>query len=78
MRRIGRVWVLEEGKPALAMFRPGATDGRFTQVLPLGEMPNFGRMGTQAEGNEEFKKARERKIDVGTKVIVDAETKAKS
>lgn len=78
MNRIGRVWVLENGKPALAMFRPGATDGRFTQVLPLGEMPNFGRVGSQNEGNEEFQKARERKIDVGTKVIVDSETKAKS
>lgn len=78
MNRIGRIWVLENGKPALAMFRPGATDGRSTQVLPLGEMPNFGRVGSQNEGNEEFQKARERKIEVGTKVITDSETKTKS
>lgn len=78
MRRIGRAWVLENGKPALVMFRPGATDGRFTQVLDLGEMPNFGRMGSQMEANEEFKKARERKIEPGTKIIVDSETKTKS
>jgi HlyD family secretion protein len=78
MRRIGRAWVLENGKPALVLFRPGASDGRFTQVLPLGEMPNFGRMGSQMEGNEEFQKARERKIEPGTKVIVDSQTKAKS
>jgi HlyD family secretion protein len=78
LRRIGRAWILENGKPALVMFRPGATDGRFTEVLPLGDMPNFGRMGSQMEGNEEFQKARERKIEAGTKIIVDSETKAKS
>jgi HlyD family secretion protein len=78
MRRIGRVWTLEDGKPALVLFRPGATDGRFTQVLELGEMPNLGRMGSQNQGNEEFQKARERKIEPGMKVIIDAETKAKS
>jgi hypothetical protein len=60
------------------MFRPGASDGRFTQVLELGEMPNFGRMGAQAEANEEFQKALSRKIDVGSKIIVDSETKSKS
>ena len=78
MRRIGRAWIMENGKPALVMFRPGATDGRSTQVLPLGDMPNFGRMGSQNQGNEEFMKARERKIEPGTKVIIDSETKAKS
>jgi HlyD family secretion protein len=78
MRRIGRAWLLENGKPALVVFRPGATDGRFTQVLDLGEMPNFGRMGSQMGANEELKKARERKIEPGTKIIVDSEIKAKS
>jgi HlyD family secretion protein len=78
MRRIGRAWILENGKPALVMFRPGASDGRFTQVLELGEMPNFGRMASQVEGNEEFQKALSRKIEPGTKIIVDSETKAKS
>jgi HlyD family secretion protein len=78
MRRIGRAWVLENGKPALVMFRPGASDGRFTQVLDLGEMPNLGRMGSQMEGNEELQKALARKIEPGAKVIVDSEIKAKS
>ena len=78
MRRIGRAWILENGKPALVFFRPGASDGRFTQVLELGEMPNFGRAGAQAEANEEFQKALTRKIDVGAKIIVDSETKTKS
>jgi HlyD family secretion protein len=78
MRRIGRAWVMENGQPALVLFRPGATDGRYTQVLPLGDMPNLGRMGSQNQGNEEFMKARERKIEPGTKVIIDSETKSKS
>jgi len=78
MRSIGRAWILENGKPALVMFRQGATDGRFTQVLELGEMPNFGRMASQMEGNEEIQKALARKLTEGTKVIVDTEIKAKS
>ena len=78
MRRIGRAWVLENDKPALVLFRPGATDGRFTQVLDLGDAPNLGRAGAQNQANEEFQKARERKIEPGTKVIVDAQTKGKS
>ena len=77
MRKIGRVWVLENGKPALAMFQSGATDGRMTQVLPLGEMPNLGRMAAQPEMAERMKKARERKLEPGTAVIVDAETQKK-
>jgi HlyD family secretion protein len=79
MRRIGRVWTMENGKPALIIFRPGATDGRFTQVLEAGELPNLGRVATQQpEMAEELLKARERKIEPGTKIIVDSETKAKS
>ena len=76
--RMGRVWVIEDGKPALAMFRPGATDGRFTQVLPRGQMPNGGgRTGGAMANNEELKKAFERKIEPGVKVIVDEEAPKK-
>ena len=78
MRKIGRVWVLENGKPVLALFRPGATDGRMTQVLPLGESQNLGRMVAQPEAAERMKKARERKLEAGTAVIVDSETPKKS
>ena len=74
--RMGRVWVLEDGKPALAMFKPGSTDGRMTQVLPLGPMPAGGRMATMAN-DEKFKKALERKIEPGLKVIVDEEAPKK-
>lgn len=75
-RRMGRAWLMEDGKPALVMFRPGATDGRSTQVLPLQQMPDFARMGARS-GNpamaEQFEKAAQRKLEPGTPVIVDSE-----
>jgi len=75
--RMGRVWVIEDGKPVLALFKPGATDGRFTQVLPRGQMPNGGgRQGAMAN-DEKFKKALERRIEPGVKVIVDEEAPKK-
>jgi HlyD family secretion protein len=74
--RMGRVWVLEAGKPALAIFRPGATDGRMTQVLEREPMPTGGRMGAMAN-DEKFKQALERKVEPGVKVIVDEETPKK-
>jgi HlyD family secretion protein len=76
--RMGRVWVIEDGKPALAIFKPGATDGRMTQVLPRGERPNngAGRQGPMAN-DEKIKKALERKIEPGVKVIVDEEAPKK-
>ncbi len=74
-RRMGRAWVLENGKPAMVMFKPGATDGRFTQVLPLDEAPNMARMNNAPpEMVERMKKAMERKLEPGTAVIVDTET----
>jgi HlyD family secretion protein len=74
--RMGRVWVLEDGKPALAIFRPGATDGRMTQVLEGGPMPTGGRMGAMAN-DEKLKQALERKVEPGIKVIVDEEAPKK-
>jgi HlyD family secretion protein len=73
MRRLGRAWILEEGQPALVMFRPGATDGRMTQVLELGQRPNNGRLNQMA-ADERFKKAFERKLAPGMAVIVDTQT----
>jgi len=49
-----------------------------TQALPLGESQNLGRMAAQPEAAERMKKARERKIEPGTAVIVDSETPKKS
>jgi HlyD family secretion protein len=72
-RRFGRAWILEDGKPALVLFKPGPTDGRVTQVLPITRPPNGGGAGPMAN-NEVFKKAMERKLEPGTKVIVEEET----
>lgn len=72
-RRMGRAWVLENGKPELVVFRPGATDGRMTQVLPLDGVPNNFARANDAMA-QRFQKAMERKLEPGTKVIVDAET----
>ncbi|MFL6575868.1 MAG: efflux RND transporter periplasmic adaptor subunit, partial [Povalibacter sp.] len=78
-RRMGRAWILENGKPALVMFRPGATDGRMTQVLPLNDAANFtDRMkNAPPEVVERMKQAMARKLESGTPVIVDAETPKK-
>lgn len=86
-RRMGRAWVLEDGKPALVVFRPGATDGRNTQVLPLPpqmleRMAGGGNGGANAKAAanpmaEMFQKAAQRKLEPGTGVVVDAETPKK-
>jgi HlyD family secretion protein len=68
-RRMGRAWILEDGEPALVLFKPGATDGRNTQVLELKQPPN----GAAMASNETLKKALERKLEPGMSVIVDAE-----
>jgi HlyD family secretion protein len=73
-RGTGRAWVLEGGQPALVVFRPGATDGRVTEVLPFD--PKAARTGPMAN-DENFKKAFERKLEPGTKVIIDADTPSK-
>lgn len=86
-RRMGRAWVLENGKPELVVFRPGATDGRNTQVLPLPpqmleRMAGGGANGGNAKAApnpmaETFQKAAQRKLEPGTGVVVDAETPKK-
>jgi HlyD family secretion protein len=75
-RRMGRAWILEDGQPALVLFKPGPTDGRNTQVLPLGQLPTSGRMAQMAN-DENFRKALERKLEPGMKVIVDSEAPKK-
>lgn len=79
-RRTGRAWILENGKPVLVMFRPGATDGRFTQVLPIEDPATIlDRMkNASQEVIESAKKALERKLEPGMQVIVDAVASKKS
>jgi HlyD family secretion protein len=83
-RRMSRAWIMEDGKPVLAMFRSGPSDGRMTQILPLDRQPDLARTNRpNANGNgnaavaEELKKATQRKLDKGTAVIVDSETQQK-
>lgn len=93
-RRMGRAWILENGKPELVVFRPGATDGRNTQVLPLPDAANGmarvnggqknaqtnTQQNSQSDKNsmaETLKKARQRKLEPGMPVIVDAEIATK-
>ena len=73
-RRMGRAWTLEDNKPALVLFKPGATDGRSTQVLPLDAMPNAARLSPEVA--ERMTKALGRKLEAGTLVITDAVTPA--
>jgi HlyD family secretion protein len=72
--RMGRAWILENGKPALVLFHAGVSDGRMTQVLPLGNHANPGRMGAN---NESVQKAMARKLEPGTAVIVDEQATQK-
>jgi len=76
-RRMGRAWIVENGAPALVVFRSGATDGRFTQVLERGAAPPNVRMTGPMANDETFKKALERKLEPGMKVIVDEEAPKK-
>jgi HlyD family secretion protein len=70
-RRIGRAWILEDGQPALVLFRSGESDGRMTQVLPLPANANLGRIG--AADDEAMQAVLARKLEPGMPVIVDAE-----
>jgi hypothetical protein len=87
---MGKAYILEDGKPALVMFRAGATDGRMTEVLPFERKPdvaarqkaqggggNGNRMGPPGLSPEEMQKAFDRKLEEGTKVIVDTGAPAK-
>jgi HlyD family secretion protein len=73
-RSIGRVWTLEKGEPALVLFRPGQTDGRMTQVLPLNPEANLGRMNAN---DPQVQAALQRQLEPGTRVIVDVEAAPK-
>jgi HlyD family secretion protein len=73
-RRIGRAWILEQGQPALVLFRAGMSDGRMTQVLPLEPDANLGRLSAAAD--EGVAAALARKLEPGMQVIVDEQVPA--
>jgi HlyD family secretion protein len=75
-RRFGRVWILEQGEPVPVMFRPGATDGRNTQVLPAAEPggrtpPSAAAPGTRHD--DETREALARTLEPGMAAIVDSQ-----
>jgi hypothetical protein len=75
--QIGRVWILQGGKPVAAMFRPGPTDGRMTQVLPHGDATANPRFAQRMASDPNLKAAIERKLEPGMKVITDEEAAKK-
>ncbi len=73
-RRIGRAWIVEQGQPALVLFRAGMSDGRVTQVLPFEPDANLGRLS--AANDEGVAAALARKLEPGMQVIVDEQVPA--
>jgi len=69
-RRFGRVWILDGDNPAPVMFKPGATDGRNTQVLAI-DPDSRPQRGTGQAKDATMQQAFERKLEPGMAVIVD-------
>lgn len=69
---LGCVWVLEKGKPALAVFKPGATDRSMTQVIPLNQLPRWSSL-SRLRNDEVLTQALHRELAPGVEVIVDSE-----
>jgi len=66
---LGCVWLLQEGKPQLALFRPGATDRSVTQVIDLERLPRWHSL-LRLRSDPVLKHAHQRKIRAGALVIV--------
>jgi HlyD family secretion protein len=69
-RRFGRVWILDGSDPVPVMFKPGATDGRNTQVLDI-DPASLAQRGTGQSKDETMQQAFGRKLEPGMAVIVD-------
>ena len=72
-RRFGRVWILNGGDPVPVMLKPGATDGRNTQVLDI-DPASRPQRGTGQARDATSQQAFERKLEPGMAVIVDEAT----
>lgn len=68
---LGCVWVLEKSKPALAVFKPGATDRSMTQVMPLEKLPGWSSL-SRLRKDKILTEAVARKLKPGSQVIVDS------
>lgn len=68
---LGCVWVLDSGTPTLAIFKPGATDRSVTQVLMLGQLPNWSSL-SHSRKDPILTGAIARQLMPGTQVIVDS------
>jgi len=68
---LGCVWVLENGEPQLALFKPGATDLVMTQVIPLDRLPSWSSV-QRLRNDRLMKYALTRNLAPGVPVIVDA------
>lgn len=68
---LGCVWVLEDGEPQLAVFKPGATDRVMTQVISLERLPNWSSLA-RLRNDPILTKALAREVRPGTRVIVDS------
>jgi hypothetical protein len=68
---LGCVWVVEKGEPALAVFKPGATDRSMTQVIPLERLPKWSSL-TRLRKDPIIKQALTRKLTAGVPVIINA------
>lgn len=71
---LGCVWVIENGKPALAVFKPGATDRSMTQVHDLDRLPNWSSL-SRLRNDGVLTQALQRELTPGLEVIVDSETR---
>lgn len=69
---LGCVWVLEKGEPQLAVFKPGATDRRTTQVLRLERLPAWSTL-SRLRKDPVLNAALSRPLIPGVKVIVASE-----
>jgi HlyD family secretion protein len=69
---LGCAWVLEQGNPVLAIFKPGPTDRTMTQVLQFERLPAWSSL-SRLRKDPVFHEAMHRPLTPGVKVIVASE-----
>lgn len=69
---LGCVWVLEKRKPALVVFKPGATDRSMTQGIPLKQSCPAGAV-CHGCATTKHSTTLQRELALDVEVIVDSE-----